>query len=266
MRVSSSPATPRRPRGRVAALGALLAVLLVGVVAGSCYLLWQQLELDRAARAAESAPAPEAVSDLPQGLAENPIDFAALQAKNPDVYAWIYIPGTNVNYPVLRHPDDDSFYLDHNADGDHAIEGSIYSESVNAADFSDPVTLLYGHYLTNGIMFSSLHEFRDKGFFDEHDTLYVYTPGRVLTYRIAAAREYDDRHIVKTNDFSDASVVQAYFASVTSTESAESNVRDGVALAPDDKIVQLSTCTSPTEDTPLRYIVTGVLVDEQQTR
>lgn len=264
-----SPGAPssraKRPRKRVVALTVLIALLLVGAVAGTCYVLWQQLELNHAMRESQSAPIPEAVNDTPMGTVENPIDFEALQAENPDIYAWIYIPGTNVNYPILKHPSDDSFYLNHNQNGDYAIEGAVYSESVNAVDFSDPVTLLYGHCLVNGSMFSSLHDFKDKTFFDEHDTLFIYRPGSVMTYRIIAAYEYDDRHIIKTNDFSDQANLQAYFDEVTHPASEISNVREGSQLNLDDTIVQLSTCTSPTEDTDLRYIVTGVLSDEQQT-
>lgn len=262
---AASPSQPQRRKTRVVVLGALFAILLVGTVAGGSYLLWQQLELNHAARATESAPLPETVYDTPLGTIENPIDFETLQAENPDIYAWIYLPGTDINYPVLRHPTDDSFYLDHNKDGNYAIEGAVYSESVNDADFSDPVTVLYGHCLVNGSMFSGLHDFKDETFFNEHDTLLIYLPGRILTYRIVSAYEYDDRHIVKTNDFSDLSTLQSYFDFVSNPDSETRNVRTDTQLTTDDKIVQLSTCTSPTEDTDFRYIVTGVLVDEQQT-
>lgn len=239
-------------------------MLLIGVIAGGSYLLWQQLELDHAAHVSETVALPE-VSDRPLDVEKNPIDFATLQAANQDIYAWVYLPGTDINYPVLRHPSDDSFYLDHNDGGDYAIEGAIYTESVNNADFTDPVTVLYGHCLLNGSMFSSLHDFKDAAFFDKHDTLLIYLPDRILTYRIISAYEYDDRHIIKTNDFSDRLAVQTYFDFVSNPDSETRNVREDTRLTADDKIVQLSTCTSPTEDTAFRYIVTGVLINEQQT-
>ena len=44
---------------------------------------------------------------------ENPIDFKSLQQQNSDIYSWIYIPNTNVNYPVLQSHLDDNLYLDH---------------------------------------------------------------------------------------------------------------------------------------------------------
>lgn len=39
------------------------------------------------------------------------IDFAALKAKNPDVVAWLYVPGTDVNYPILYREADNEYYL-----------------------------------------------------------------------------------------------------------------------------------------------------------
>ena len=122
--------------------------------------------------------------DTADNRVENPIDFTSLKQENPDIYAWIHVPGTDVNLPVLQSATNDFLYLDHNKDGDYAIEGAIYTEMANDTDFSDPVTVLYGHNLQNGTMFSTLHYFENEDFFNEHDTLYIYTPGHALTYRV----------------------------------------------------------------------------------
>lgn len=76
---------------------------------------------------------------------EIPIDFASLKETNPDIYAWIEIPDTNVNYPIVQSADDDSYYLNHTIDGQEGYPGSIYTEKVNAKDFSDFNTVIYGH-------------------------------------------------------------------------------------------------------------------------
>ena len=49
-------------------------------------------------------------------LVDNPIDFASLKAKNEDVYAWINIPNTNINYPVVQSNVDDNYYLNRSID------------------------------------------------------------------------------------------------------------------------------------------------------
>ena len=113
----------------------------------------------------ETEEAPDILKSLGIEIPEKDIDFAALQEENSDVYAWIYVPGTNVDYPVLQHPEDDTYYLEHNMDGSKGLPGCIYSESVNTKDFTDPNTVLYGHNMKNGSMFASLHNFEDQQVF-----------------------------------------------------------------------------------------------------
>lgn len=273
---SSSPsthgahATKQKSKGGVIVLSLLLIVLIAAGIGGAVYYFTQSAEMDQAAQEQKSTPQPatpeqstdQTVSELP----ENPIDFVSLKADNPDIYAWIYVPGTDVNLPVLQSVTDDNYYLDHNADGEYAVEGAIYSQSMNKTDFSDPVTVLYGHNLVNGSMFSTLHYFEDSEFFAGHDTMYVYMLGHILTYKIVAAYQYDDRHILNSFDFSDSSVVRTYFDYVMDPTSMVVNVRDGVQLQSSDKILQLSTCTDTIYHTDTRYLVTGVLISDQQTK
>ena len=214
-----------------------------------------------------------ASDDLSYELPENPIDFKALQEQNSDVYAWIYVPGTEVNSPVLQSsPDDEDFYLTHDIHGDESDVGCIYSQLVNSKEFTDPVTLLYGHTFEawqNDLKdeaFGTLHNFEDADFFADHDTFYIYLPGKVLTYKIVSAYEYDDRHIIDSFDFEKRAVLQQYYDYVVNPDSTLTNVREGMTLTADkDRIVQLSTCTRPDKFTA-RYLVTGVLVDEQKTK
>ncbi|WP_165172102.1 class B sortase [Adlercreutzia sp. ZJ242] len=213
-------------------------------------------------------------NDLPalpsEEKAENPIDFATLQEENADVYAWIYVPDTEVNLPVLQNAVADNYYLVHDVHGNESELGAIYSQSVNSTDFTDPVTVLYGHTFEvnqewRDEMFGTLHNFEDAEFFDNHPNFYIYTPTQVLTYEIVSAYEYDNRHILNSFDFEDPAVVQEYYDYVVNPDSMVKNVREGEQLvAGEDTIVQLSTCTRPANDAA-RYLVTGVLVDAQAT-
>ena len=174
----------KKKSASVLALRVLLALLLCGAAACIGFIVWQKASINESAQEIADTPVPEAVEDPeptgedePDPLLDNPIDFAALAGENPDIYAWIYIPETNINLPVLQHPSMDNFYIDHDRYGAYAVEGAIYSQMVNAKDFSDPVTLLYGHNLVEGTMFSQLHYFENKDFFAENETMYIYTPG-----------------------------------------------------------------------------------------
>ena len=198
-------------------------------------------------------------------LPANPIDFKAIQAENPDVCAWIQIPGIDViDYPILQSaPEaDDNFYLDHDINGATKRAGSIYIQKLNPKDFSDPNTLIYGHNMLNGTMFGQLKKYRNKEFFEQNRNIYIYTPGHILKYEIISAFVYDDRHIINSFNFDDEISRMEFFNECINPKTFTKQVLDGAALDINDKIITLSTCTS--NDTE-RYLVVGKLVSDTPT-
>ena len=194
---------------------------------------------------------------------DNEVDFDGLRAQNPDVYAWIYIPDTNVSLPVLQSTEDDNFYLDHDVYKNYSFPGAIYSQSMNKKDFSDRVTLLYGHNMLNGSMFATLYSFDNQEFFDSHKYIYIYTPDRRLTYEVVCAHEYDDRHILNSFNFNDDSVFSDWLSSMKNPHSVYSHVRQDVDLDLNSKVLVLSTCTNSGDG---RFLVQGVLVSDEKTK
>ncbi len=194
---------------------------------------------------------------------DNPIDFASLRAQNDEVYAWIEVPNTKVNYPVVQSRVDDNFYLNKSIDKKYLFAGMIYTQSCNNLDFFDPVTVLYGHNMNNGSMFASLHKFQDSEFFEENDTFYVYTQTHILTYKIVSAFKYDNRHIMNSFDFRDPQQLKSFQDTVLNPGSLLKNVRSGVELNEYSKIVVLSTCIG---DKRARYLVCGVMVNDEKTK
>lgn len=191
------------------------------------------------------------------------VDFDQLKSINTDIYAWIYIPNTKVDYPVLRSTADgnDFFYLDHNMYRQYQFSGSVYSEVKNNPDMHDPVTVLYGHNMRDGSMFATLHKFSSADFFNDSTTAFVVTEDKIFTYLIYAAYTFDDRHILNSYDFSNAESFRDYLDSTLKPRSYQYNVRDNVELTTEDRILTLSTCT---ESSGTRYLVQGVLADEQK--
>ena len=112
------------------------------------------------------------------------IDFNYWQNRNADVYAWIRIPGTKIDYPVVQG-DEDGYYLSHDIDKESNIYGAIYTEKVNGKDFSSPNTVLYGHHMKDGSMFQGLHRFQEESYLKEHNQVYLYLPdNRELVYTV----------------------------------------------------------------------------------
>ncbi len=96
--------------------------------------------------------APDDTGSFQLGRVKIPVDFDELQAMNPDIYAWVTIPDTDISYAVLQRDgdDDQEYYSKHSENGAYYSGGSIFSQDYNQKDFSDPMTVLYGHNLRNG--------------------------------------------------------------------------------------------------------------------
>ena len=120
---------------------------------------------------------------------KSPIDFDELKKQNLDIYAWIEIPGTEISYPILQNEDDDSFYLNHDVDGKKDSAGSLYTEhEYNSKDFSDIVTMIYGHDMLDGRMFGKLQEYySDSDFFKRNNEIDIYIPEKEIHYIIFAS-------------------------------------------------------------------------------
>lgn len=103
------------------------------------------------------------------------VDFQALREINPDIVAWICIPDTKVNYPVVLG-DNNSYYLYRLADGTGNGSGSIFMDYRNAADFSDHNTVFYGHHMQNGSMFAQITNYKQQSFYEEHPRGLLMTP------------------------------------------------------------------------------------------
>ena len=208
--------------------------------------------------------APENPDDVMSEGQSNPVDFEKLKSYNSDLVAWIKVPGTNIDYPVARYEGaDQSHYLSYNMYGEPSYAGCIYMEKVNAPDFSDNNTVLYGHNMKTKSMFGQIHKFEDDAFFEENQYIFVYTPGHALTYQIFAAYVSDNSKITLAYDFSKKDVYERYLKNVLSARSMEANIREGVEVTSDNRMITLSTCISGQTDK--RYLVQGVLIEDGET-
>lgn len=194
-------------------------------------------------------------------IPEKEVDFADLQENtNGDIYAWIHIPDTKIDYPVLQHPTDNSYYLNHNLDGSRGYPGCIYTEDYNKKDFTDSNTVLYGHNMKNGTMFAGLHKYGDSEYLEEHPYIYIYTEEGLLAYEIFAAYQSGDEHILYAHDgFEDRKVYGKYLEEILNMRSMGSVLKEGAEVTEDSRIITLSTCISGKPDN--RFLVQGVLLN-----
>lgn len=200
------------------------------------------------------------LAELGIDVPEKNLDWEALQEENADIHAWIYVPGTNIDYPVLQHPEDDNYYLDHNLDGSSGYPGCIFIQRYNNLDFTDPNTVLYGHNMKNGSMFQNLHNFEDGVFFDEHRYAFVYTPENTFAYEIFAAYEFSNDHLLYNYDFWDNYGFDQFIEDVKNSRGMTNHVREDVEVAAGNHMITMSTCINGKPNN--RYLVSAVLLND----
>lgn len=103
------------------------------------------------------------------------INFEALQEINPDIVGWLYIEGTQINYPVVQGSDN-GYYLEHLFDNTYNPAGCIFLDAFGESDFTEMNSVIYGHHMKDGTMFSDLMNYKQQEFYDEHTAALLITP------------------------------------------------------------------------------------------
>lgn len=164
-------------------------------------------------------------------------DLSALRQVNEDVIGWVLIPGTKINYPIVQG-EDNSYYLNHLWDGRKNSCGSIFMECTESSDFTDFHTILYGHNMSDGSMFSNLHYYDYQSYLPHNPYVYVVTDSGVYRYEIYAAHTIEIDNYVYALDLSREDQKERLIEA-----SMEKTVIDaGITPAVTDRILTLSTC------------------------
>lgn len=175
--------------------------------------------------------------EVPDISAWPQIDFDGLADINPDIVGWIYIDGTNINYPVVQGTDND-YYLKHLFDGTYNRSGCIFLDYRCDADFSDRHSIVYGHHMNNKTMFGGLMNYKDQTFYDEHTAALLVTPDAYYKIRFFSGYVSDDWGNAWDLDRDDAE-----FTAWLKEIQEKSCFKTTYAPEPEDRIVTLSTCT-----------------------
>ena len=259
----------RNSSGKTGLIVAIIAIVVLAIAGAGVGFYVHTSNQEKKAAAAEKAKKadPEETQESYEKLkeqvavdADDPmfrkIDFAAAQAMNPDVYAWIWIPGTNIDYPILQsETEDDAYYLNHTIEKKEGLPGTIYTEKYNGKNFSSPVTVVYGHNMKNGSMFADLHKYEDKAFFDANPYVYIYMPEKTLKYHVFSATPFDDRYLLGSYNFSAQTEFEEYLDELRS--SINGNVNMDVNVSQQTGIMTLSTCIADSANE--RFLVNATL-------
>lgn len=195
----------------------------------------------------------EIILELKEEVIENNVetgkkffDWEKLKQINIDIVGWIEIENTNINYPILK--DNNLYYLNHSHDKKYNKNGAIFT--TNTYPFQEQETIIYGHNMKNGSMFSELGNYLKKDYFDSHNKIKIYTPNGDFEGIIFSAYSIgidEENNNIKSLDF----IERIEYYKKASAYKIE-NI-DNIA-----KIIKLSTCSyinTKTTPTDQRYYI-----------
>ena len=185
------------------------------------------------------------------------IDFDELKKINDDCVAWIYIEDTDINYPIVQGSDN-SYYLKHLIDGKWNSSGSIFMDSRVSADISDRHSIIYGHHMKNGTMFSRLTKYKEQEYFDAHPEGWLITPED--TYRIEFFAGYVAN--VKSVAWDLEFESDADFETWIKEAQKQSWFTSPFSPAVTDRILTLSTCSYEFDNA--RYVLHGIVCEVEK--
>lgn len=165
------------------------------------------------------------------------VDFEGLQKINPDICAWIYLQGSEINYPVVQGSDND-YYLEHTASGGRNKCGAIFMDYINSPSFVDQKTILYGHRMNNGTMFADLLGYKEQAYYEEHPYLLLATPEQTYVLEVVSAREVEGKRENYRVSFIS---LEDYLADIQML-CQNSLIQTGVEVRKEEHVVMLSTC------------------------
>ena len=183
------------------------------------------------------------------------VDFDALSEINSDIVAWIYIEDTEINYPVVQGTDN-QYYLKRLFNGKWNGSGCIFLDSRNSADLSERHSIIYGHHMKNGTMFSGLTEYKKQGFYEGHPVVWLMMLEQNV--RVENFAGYVARVSDKAWEIALGSDVE--FRERMEEAKERSCFKSEITPAVTDRIVTLSTCNYEFDNA--RFVLLGVVRDE----
>ena len=229
-------------------LSIMAGILILLMLSYGMYSLWDTYKIY-----ANSFADEELLKFRPTDDGEDNPTLKDLKKLNLDVKAWIQVPKTNIDYPVVQGQDDME-YINKNVYGEFELSGAIFLSCLNKDDFSDPYNLVYGHNMKNGGMFADVADFTNKEYFETHQKgkLYLTDATRKIRFfacmkvTAADAKIYHPDGYRKENlkdllDYIQANAVQ---------------YRD-VNVADENSLIALSTCSEA--ETNGRVVLIGKL-------
>lgn len=190
------------------------------------------------------------------------LNWTNILERYPNCIGWLYVPNTDISYPIVQNTKDGNYYLTHSADNKPNRLGAIFIDETQPNDFTAENTIIYGHSVEFvGGMFTDISKFADKSFFDNNTEFYILTPTN--TYRGSI------RAFAETVDGSEWYVKESHgtLQEVLAKQKKSAKYFRETDLT-DKTLVTLSTCKLPTNggkkyvlQASLEYFMGGIEIE-----
>lgn len=184
----------------------------------------------------------EIVEPEPERI-DNP--YTDYYLKNEDMVAWLYIPNTPIDYPVMYTPEDEEYYLKKGFDKKGNANGCLILDTDSSVDPLSTNLIIHGHCMNSGAMFGTLSKYEKEEYYGEHSTIYLYDKDREHRYEVIA--------VFRSQVFRQSDTCFKYYKFFNAETEEEfsyfyDNIKEmsvydtGVEAEFGDKFITLSTC------------------------
>ena len=187
---------------------------------------------------------------------EDALSFEELRGINPEVFGWLTVYGTSIDYPLVQ-ADNNETYVNTTVTGEYKLSGSIFLDYQNSNSFSDFNSIIFGHHMEKRAMFGDIGEFQEESYFKSHPYGRLYYEGEehgIEFFAFIEADAYDQK--IYLPGVSDEEEKSAYLDNLLST----ARYTREIPVSTSDHIVLLSTCSSLS--TNGRHILAGKITNE----
>lgn len=224
-------------------------VLFLFLLAYGCYGLWDSHQIYQEAAAKQY--------EIYKPTQEDSMSFDEFCRMNSEVFGWLTVYGTGIDYPLVQAEDSNDKYLNMDASGNYSLTGSLFMDFRNQSNFNDFNSIIYGHHMEKGAMFGDIGNFLEKEYFNSHRYGSLYYGGQDHGLEFWAA--------IKVNAY-DLDVYQPAITEEAARQDYLNLIREkavqirDIGATKEDKLVLLSTCAS--QPTDGRHILIGRVTDK----
>ena len=189
--------------------------------------------------------------------------MAELYAKNPDIFGWITIEGTKVDYPLMYTPYESMKYLYANFEGKFQAAGLPFIDGACSVDPESDNLIIHGHNMKSGAAFAAILGYAEQDFYEKHPVVHITTLYEERTYEVVAAF-YDRIYQPGESGFIYYQFINAHteadFIEAAAYYRANNLLDTGIELEYGDKLITLATCSHHMQDG--RFVVIARLVTD----